>query len=145
MTRPRDNEYPPRKIKTKQNKKTKPKQNQKNKNKNNLSSRFCRFSRLHSKNKIKWKDAQMLGPCQKTKKKKKQLLNMKMTVIPIVVGILGTVPKKIGWGLEKLDIGWRIETMQTSALLFGQNTETSSGDQRRLAVTQTPVKNHQLK
>ena len=26
----------------------------------------------------------------------------------------------------------------------GQNTGTSSGDLRRLAVTQTPVKNHQL-
>ena len=26
----------------------------------------------------------------------------------------------------------------------GQNTETSPGDLRRLAVTQTPVKNHQL-
>ena len=26
----------------------------------------------------------------------------------------------------------------------GQNTEKSSGDLRRLAVTQTPVKNHQL-
>ena len=42
--------------------------------------------------------------------------------------------------------GWRTEeTIQTTALLRdGQNTVMSHGDLRRLAVTQTVVKNHQL-
>ena len=38
---------------------------------------------------------------------------MKVTVIPIVFGALGTVPK----GLEELEITVRIETIQTTALL----------------------------
>ena len=34
--------------------------------------------------------------------------------------------------------------MEQSIIKVGQNTEKRSGDLRRLAVTQTPVKNHQL-
>ena len=48
---------------------------------------------LSYENKSKWKDKQILRPYQGTKK----LWNMRMTVIPIVVGALGMVPK----GLEK--------------------------------------------
>ena len=43
----------------------------------------------------------------------KRLWNMKVKVIPIVVGALGTVPK----GLESLKISGRIETIQNTALL----------------------------
>ena len=44
----------------------------------------------------------------------KKLWNMKVKVIPIVVGAHGTVPK----GLEKgLEIRGRIETIQNTALL----------------------------
>ena len=40
-------------------------------------------------------------------------------------------------------VGGQVKTIQTTAL-FGivQNTEKSPGDLRRLAVTQTPVKDH---
>ena len=40
-----------------------------------------------------------------------------------------------------MEIGARAETIQTTALL---NTEKSSGDPRRLAVTQSLMKNHQI-
>ena len=64
---------------------------------------------------------------------------MKVTIVPIVISALGTVSKGLLKGLEDLEIGGQVETIQTTALL-----RTSPGDLRRLAVTQTPLKNHQL-
>ena len=46
----------------------------------------------------------------------KKLWNMKMTIIPIVSGAFGTVTKGLK-GLEDLDVGGRVETIQTTALL----------------------------
>ena len=43
----------------------------------------------------------------------KKLWNMKVTIVPIVIGALGTITK----GLEDLKVGGRIETIQTTALL----------------------------
>ncbi len=48
---------------------------------------------------------------------------MKVTTIPIVIGAFGTVTKGLLMGLEDLEVS----------------------DLRRLAVTQSPVKDHQLK
>ena len=42
---------------------------------------------------------------------------MKVTVIPVVIGILGTIPKSLERGLEELEIRERIENIQTKALL----------------------------
>ena len=47
----------------------------------------------------------------------RMLWNMKVTVIPFVYGALGTVPIGLERGLEELEIGRLIETIQTSALL----------------------------
>ena len=48
-------------------------------------------------------------------------------------------------GLEDLEVGGRGETVQTTALLrTARKTEKSPGDFRRLAVTQTPGKDHQI-
>ena len=75
----------------------------------------------------------------------KKLWNMKVTIIPIVIGAFGTVTKGLLKGLEDFEVDGRVETIQTTTLLRnGQNTEKSPRDLRRLAVTQTPVKNHQL-
>ena len=54
--------------------------------------------------------------------KKKQLLNMKATVIPIVIGALGTVPRGLGKGLEDLEIRRQVEIIQTTALLRSVRT-----------------------
>ena len=49
-------------------------------------------------------------------------------------------------GLEEFEIGGRIETIQTTALLrSARNTEKSSGDLRRFAVPQPLVKDSQLR
>ena len=44
----------------------------------------------------------------------KWLWNMKVTMIPVVVGALGTVSKGLERGLEELEIRGRIETIQTT-------------------------------
>ena len=41
---------------------------------------------------------------------------MKVTVIPIVIGTLGTVIKGLIKGLDDLEIRGRVETIQTTAL-----------------------------
>ena len=42
---------------------------------------------------------------------------MKVTIIPIVIGALGTITKGFVQGLEDLEIRGRMETVQTTALL----------------------------
>ena len=43
--------------------------------------------------------------------------NKKVTVIPIVIEALGTVPKSLKTRLDQIGIRTKIETMQTTALL----------------------------
>ena len=42
---------------------------------------------------------------------------MKVTMIPIVIGALGTNPERLVKGLENLEISGQVETIQTAALL----------------------------
>ena len=42
---------------------------------------------------------------------------MKVTIIPIVIGAFGTVTKGLLKGLEDLEVGGLVETIQTTALL----------------------------
>ena len=71
---------------------------------------------------------------------------MKMTVIPVVIDVLGTTPK----GLRK-EAG-RFSNQKTSGdhpdnsiVKISQNSAKSPGDLRRIIVTQTQVKDHQLR
>ena len=50
-------------------------------------------------------------------KELKKLWNMKVTIVPIVIGALGTITKGLLKGLEDLEMGGRVETIQTTALL----------------------------
>ena len=70
----------------------------------------------------------------------KKLWNMKVTIVLIVIGALGTVTKGLLKGLGDLEVDYPNDSIAED----GQNPETSPGDLRRLAVTQTSVKNHQL-
>ena len=47
----------------------------------------------------------------------KKLWNMKVTIIPIVIGAFGTVTKGLLKGLEDLEVGGQVDTIQTTALL----------------------------
>ena len=51
------------------------------------------------------------------REQEKKLWNMKVTVIPVVNGELGTVTKSLVQGLEDSEIRGRVETIQTKALL----------------------------
>ena len=42
---------------------------------------------------------------------------MKVTIIPIVIGAFGTVTDSLFKSLEDLEVGGRVETIQTTALL----------------------------
>ena len=42
---------------------------------------------------------------------------MKVTIEPIVIGALGTITKGLLKGLEDLEVGGRVETIQTTAPL----------------------------
>ena len=46
-----------------------------------------------------------------------KLWNMKVTIISIVIGSFGTVTKALSKGLEDLEVGGRVESIQTTALL----------------------------
>ena len=47
----------------------------------------------------------------------KKLWNMQVIIIPIVIGVFGTVTKGLLKGLEDLEVGGRVDTIQTTALL----------------------------
>ena len=47
----------------------------------------------------------------------KKLRNMKVTIVPIVIGAFGTITKRLLKGHEYLEVGGRVETIQMTALL----------------------------
>ena len=47
----------------------------------------------------------------------KKLWNIKVMVIPIVIGTFGTVTKWLVHGIEELEVRRRVEIIQTTALL----------------------------
>ena len=56
-----------------------------------------------------------LKECEKRELKK--LWNMQVTIIPIIIGMFGTVTKGFLKGLEDLEVGGQVETIQTTTLL----------------------------
>ena len=73
----------------------------------------------------------------------KKLWNMKVMVIPIVIGSLGTVTKALLQVLDDLEIT-NGDHPNNRIVKISLNTAKSPGDFRRLSVTQTPVNDHQL-
>ena len=69
---------------------------------------------------------------------------MKVTIVPIVIGAFGIVTKGLLKDLEIWNLADEWRHPHDSIIEDGQNTEKSSGDLGRIAVTQTQVKNHQL-
>ena len=47
----------------------------------------------------------------------KKLWNMKVTIVPLVIGAFDTIIKGLLKGLEDLEVGGRVETIQMTALL----------------------------
>ena len=100
---------------------------------------------LPADHRIKLKECEKKDKYLDLVKELKKLWNMKVTIAPIVIGAFVTITKGLLKGLEDLEVGgWSGDHPNVSIIENGQNTEKSPGDLRRLAVTQTPVKTHQL-
>ena len=69
---------------------------------------------------------------------------MKVMMIPIVFGALGTIPKELVKGLEDLKMR-STDHPDYSIIKIGKYTKKSPGDLRRLVVTQTPGKTISLR
>ena len=84
-----------------------------------------------------WKKVKKRDKYLELAKELKKYLHKKVTVIPIVTGMLGTVTKELVQRLEDLEISGDYPNYRIVEI--SQNTEKSPGDLRRLAVTQTLV------
>ena len=76
----------------------------------------CRFA-VPADRIIKLKECEKKDKYLDIARELKKAWNMKMTIVPIVIGAFGTVTKGLLKGLEDLEIGERMETIQTTALL----------------------------
>ena len=66
---------------------------------------------------------------------------MRVTIVPIVTGAFGIIKRPGGLGSWWTGRDYPNDSITKN----GQNAEESPGDLRRIAVTQTLVKDHQLK
>ena len=74
---------------------------------------------------------------------------MKVTIVPIVIGALGAVTKGLLKGLEDLEAGGRVETIQTTALLrtarIPWRVPETWGDLQSLSSSEKPSANAEVK
>ena len=72
-----------------------------------------------------------------------KMYNMRITVIPIVFGALGDIPKWLESGLNHLAIGERIVTIQTTAVLKSarifRRVQETEGDLLSLSLQWKPT------
>ena len=95
--------------------KTRPYNNQQKKKKKKIC-KIVDFA-VPADHRIKLKECEKRDKYLNLARELKKLWNMKVTIIPIVIGAFGTVTKGLLNGLEDLEVGGRVETIQTIALL----------------------------
>ena len=97
--------------------KTRPYNNQKKKKKK--KKRICKIVdfAVPADNRIKLKECKKKDKYLELAKELKKLRNMKMTIVPIVIGTFGTITKWLLKGLKDSEDGGRVETIQTTTLL----------------------------
>ena len=85
----------------------------------NKKKRTCQLVdfAVTAKHSGKIKENEKIGKYVDFARELKKLWNIQKTVIPVVIGVLVTIPKNLEKILEKLEIRGRIETIQTTALL----------------------------
>ena len=71
---------------------------------------------------VKLKESEKKDKYLDLAKELKKLWNMKVTIIPIVIGAHDTVIKGLMKGLDDLEIRGQVETIQTTALLRSART-----------------------
>ena len=115
-----------------------------NNNNNKRNKKTCRFVDfvVPYDHRLKIKESEKRDKYQDSLGNKKKLWNTKVTVIPIVIGALWTVPKGLVRELEEWEIRERTATIQTTVML--KSPRIRRGLLRKLPITQTPMKDHQL-
>ena len=85
----------------------------------NKKKRTCKIVdfAVPADDRIKLKECEKKDKYMDLARELKKLWNMQVTIIPIVIGAFGTVTKGLLKGLEDLEVGGRVETIQTTALL----------------------------
>ena len=96
--------------------------NNKKKNKNNNQQKKKRIFKIvdfavPADHRINLKESEKKDKYLDLARELKKLWNMKVTIVPIVIGALGTVTKGLLKGLDHLEVGGWVETIQTTALL----------------------------
>ena len=66
---------------------------------------------------IKLKDGEKKDKYLDLARELKNLWNIKVAIVPVVIGAFGTVTKVLLKALEDLEVGGRVETIQTTTLL----------------------------
>ena len=114
-------------------------------NNNQQKKRICKIVdfAIPADYRIKLKECKKKDKYLDLARELKKLWNMKVMIVPIVIGACGTESKGLLNGFKS----WRTCGDHPNYIIIdnGQNTVKSPGDLRRLAITQTPVKDHQLK
>ena len=88
-------------------------------NNNQQKKRTCKivdFAVL-ADHRIKLKECEKKDKYLDLARELKKLWNMQGTIIPIISGVFGTETKRLLKGLEDLEVGGRVETIQTTTLL----------------------------
>ena len=106
-------------------------------NKNKRTCKIVDFA-IPADHRIKLKECEKRDKFLDLAMELKNLWNMQVKIIPIVIGAFGTVTKGLLKGLGS----WQTsgDHPNHSIVENGKNIEKSPGDLRRIAVTQTPVK-----
>ena len=90
---------------------------QKSHNNNQQKKRICKIVDFAVPANHRMKESEKKDRYLDLARELKKLWNMKVTIVPIVIGALGTIIKGLLKGLEDLEVGGRVETIQTTALL----------------------------
>ena len=86
---------------------------------NKKKKRICKIIdfAVPADHRIKLKECEKKDKYLDLARELKKLWNMKLSLVSIVIGAFGTVTEGLLKGLEDLDIGGHVETIQTTALL----------------------------
>ena len=85
----------------------------------NKKKRICKIVdfAVPADHRIKQKECEKKDKYLDLARELKKLWNTQVTIIPSVIGAFGTATKGLLKGLEDLEVGGRVETIQTTALL----------------------------
>ena len=87
-----------------------------NKKKEKRTCKIVNFA-VPADHRIKQKESEKKDKYLDLARELKELWNMQVKIIPIVIGAFGTVTKGLLKGLEDLEVGGRVETIRTTDLL----------------------------